>query len=97
MSKQETPEGYVSQYVAPGGDPLPGFARYRKLKKLIQIYGITTEQIVEITGHKSQTVRTFRTRGLRQNILTKDLQKLYTHFGGVDEDGNPNLNVFKDF
>lgn len=96
MNKKQIPEGYTSEYIAPG-DPLPGFVRYRKLKKLIEIYGITSKQIEEIIGLKEQTIRVFRTRNLRQNITSEDLQKLYTFFGGVDEKGEPVLNVFKDF
>lgn len=87
---------YVSEYNGIK-DPLQGFERFRKLKRLIELYDITTEQICEIINLKSQTVRVFRTRGTRQNITTTDLQKLYTHFGGVDALGRPLLNVFKDF
>lgn len=87
---------YVTEYKMIK-DPLPGFIRYRKLRAFKAYLGIHYEDIAEFTGHQKQTVRAWLSRKSRQNITSECLQKVYDHFGGVNEDGESNFTVMRDF
>ncbi len=86
---------YVSVY-KPKKDALEGFERYRKFKRFVKLFNIDLHEVAELTGHKYQTVKCWHSGSVKLQITTENLTLVFTHFGGVNDDGEPNYQPLRD-
>ncbi|QPX75400.1 hypothetical protein CARROT_63 [Serratia phage vB_SmaS_Carrot] len=96
LIRKITMNEYVKKYT-PRHDPLQGFERYRKLKTFVRLYKVPLVDIAKLLDVKEQTVRAWHCGSARHQITTENLRTVFDHFGGKNEDGEPNFNPMRDF